>query len=241
MESLDSMQAQLDSDHDEAGFETTVEVVGEDFRSVVSRDDARIETIGYGGYVYLRGFDDGESEWRRMERAPGIATLGLSVFVNQETYLLTALDMAAQREIVDSRGGLIHIRAQVDHIAALREHQWNALSRLSSTSFCAGSSPAPDDATPCPLSKDEFDEAFDELIEEDYEESGPTSQLDAWIRLRDFLVDRVEVLVPPQQASGQDDETVLGGRISTAYSRFNEVTLESPSDFVETTAPPPFQ
>jgi hypothetical protein len=240
MESLDSMQAQLDSDHDEAGFETTVEVVGEDFRSVVSRDDARIETIGYGGYVYLRGFDDGESEWRRMERAPGIATLGLSVFVNQETYLLTALDMAAQREIVDSRGGLIHIRAQVDHIAALREHQWNALSRLSSTSFCDGSSPAPD-ATPCPLSRDEFDDGFDEMIEEGYKESGPTSRLDAWIRVRDFSVERVEVLVPSQEASGKEAETILGGRITTEYSRFNEVTLEPPPDFIETTAPPPFQ
>lgn len=234
MEGLGSMRAELTQSGDERPFLLIVDVVGDDFRTdFTSTGEGRadgddgLEFLTLGKYVFIR---EQSGTWVRQERPDYVPTMVYSTMLHFETYPLAALEYATDLTMpVETRDGLIHVSGRVNHLQALFEHQ----ARLSPKVF--GSIGECDSDPDVDLDGDgivTYEEVFADLIDHVEIESVPLSDIEAWIRVEDRLVERIE-LTPPPTLEGRAELGTFDGSFRARYSGFNSTTLVEPTSFVE--------
>lgn len=230
MEGLDSMRVELSQSGAVKPLRATIDVVGDDFRTHITltedENDAQFELLALGEYVYLR---EGSSEWIRRERPEYVPTMGLSTILRFETYPLAALEEATELTMSPHTGdGLVHVTGRVNHLQALFEHQARESPEVFGNIDECDSDPSVD------LDGDgvvTYEEAFAETT--DYVDIGsvPLSDIEAWIRPEDRLVERIVLVPPPTLEGGAEFGT--DGSLSVEYSGFNSTTLVEPVRFVD--------
>ena len=153
---------------------------------------------------------------------------------------LVALEMAGELGLVgqDKVDGvaLTHLRGSVNHLRAILENQRRFLTAAGITSFgrwCTivamnETGELVEAAPGTPVENEELchEQTFEESLESQepglsfYDENRAT--IDVWVSPENFLVHRVALIVPPDEAGGAEMSFVV------EYSRFNQVEIEAP-------------
>ena len=200
-----------------------------------------LETVYVADTIYSRQCEDIETAcgpWREQTREP-LVMAGPSGAL-APGWPLVAMEMAGEFEFVsqDKTDGvaLTHIRGSVNHIRAVLENQRRVLTAAGITSFGRWCTTIAmnetgslfESAPGTPVENDEIcrEQTFEESLESQepglsfYDEN--RAVIDVWVSPDDFLVHRVALSIPPDEANGAEISFVM------EYSLFNQVEIEAP-------------
>ncbi len=205
------------------------ETCREEFTSTTG--SALAETVYVGGRLYARQCEDvgmACGPWREQPRGP-LVSVGPSAAL-MPGWPLVALEMAGDLDLVgqDKVDGntLTHLRGSVNHLRMILENQRRVLTAAGITSFgtsCSVEANFSGQPTAEPICREL---TFEESLESQepglsfYDEN--RAAIDVWVSRDDFLVHRVALTIPPDEASGAEIFLFV------EYSRFNQVEIEAP-------------
>ena len=202
------------------------------------------EMVVAGGTIYRRQceeIDRGCGPWDEQPRGQ-IVFPGSPAFHPQ--WPMVAMEMSADLEFVGQEevGGvtLTHFRGSVNHIRAIMETLRRSATAVGITSFgtrCTAvltptvfdANGEPADSTPgTPFDSEEacHEQTFEESLASQepglsfYDENRTT--IDIWVSPDDFLVHRVAIIIPPNEARGTETSFAM------EYSLFDQVQIEAP-------------
>ena len=204
-----------------------------------------LETVYVGDTLYARQCEDIETAcgpWQEQARGP-LVMAGPSGAL-APAWPLVAMEMAGELQFVgqDKVDGvaLTHVRGSVNHLRAILENQRRVLTAAGITSFgtmCTSeivlvpmneTGSLFESAPNTPAEDEELcqEQTFEESLESQepglsfYDEN--RAVIDVWVSRDDFLVHRVALIVPPDEARGVERSFVM------EYSLFNQVEIEAP-------------